>query len=227
MDFKDRLKYLIDNKKVNGRKITPYYLGKNTSVSRQSIENYISGKQKPTINNANIIAQFFNVSVDWLLSGKDDIDNSKIIGSYDANELAQVPFISIASTAGFVETFCEDDTITDTIAVQGYTQEEITQNGYIAIEVSGHSMEPTIKDKARILCKRVNIGDWDYIHPGIYVIGYGLDMLVTKRVKENDLQTKGTLTLYSDNEEYGVLTVKKDSIRCIWQGIEIIRQKLI
>lgn len=73
MDFKDRLKYLIDNEVVGGKKATPYQIGKNTSVSRQSIENYLIGKQRPSIDNATIIAGYFGVSANWLLTGEGEM----------------------------------------------------------------------------------------------------------------------------------------------------------
>jgi transcriptional regulator with XRE-family HTH domain len=71
--FKDRLKYLIENITVNNQQVTPYKIGKDTDVSRVSIENYLSGKQTPSIDKATIIAQYFNISVNWLLTGEGEM----------------------------------------------------------------------------------------------------------------------------------------------------------
>ena len=73
MMFKDRLKYLIENITVNNQQVTPYKIGKDTDVSRVSIENYLSGKQTPSIYKATIIAQYFNISVNWLLTGEGEM----------------------------------------------------------------------------------------------------------------------------------------------------------
>lgn len=73
MAFKDRLKYLIENVSINNQQVTPYRIGKDTTVSRVSIENYLSGKQTPSIEKATIIAQYFNISVNWLLTGEGEI----------------------------------------------------------------------------------------------------------------------------------------------------------
>lgn len=73
MMFKDRLKYLIENITVNNQQVTPYKIGKDTDVSRVSIENYLSGKQTPSIDKATIIAQYFNISVNWLLTGEGEM----------------------------------------------------------------------------------------------------------------------------------------------------------
>lgn len=73
MTFKDRLKYLINNITVNDQQATAYRIGKETTVSRVSIENYLSGKQTPSIEKATIIAQYFNISVNWLLTGEGEM----------------------------------------------------------------------------------------------------------------------------------------------------------
>lgn len=70
MEFKDRLKYLIDNVIVNNKEVTTYRIGKETPISRVSYENYMFGKQVPTIDKAIIIAQYFDISINWLLMGE-------------------------------------------------------------------------------------------------------------------------------------------------------------
>ena len=70
MEFKDRLRYLIENVKVNNKDVSTYRIGKETPISRVSYENYMSGKQVPTIDKAIIIAQYFDISINWLLLGE-------------------------------------------------------------------------------------------------------------------------------------------------------------
>jgi len=94
MEFKDRLLHVIESKMINGKKVTSYSIGKNTNVSRQSIDNYISGKQKPTIENATLIADYLGVSVAWLLNGEpEEINNGE--PSYKVKYPVK-PFIDIA-----------------------------------------------------------------------------------------------------------------------------------
>ena len=64
---------MIENITVNNQQVTPYKIGKDTDVSRVSIENYLSGKQTPSIDKATIIAQYFNISVNWLLTGEGEM----------------------------------------------------------------------------------------------------------------------------------------------------------
>lgn len=95
MDFKDRFQHLIDTKLVDGKKVTTYRIGKETSVSRVSAENYLSGKQKPSYEKATIIAQYFNVSVDWLIAGTqespdNDLAEATVPISYLNRTLSQI-----------------------------------------------------------------------------------------------------------------------------------------
>ena len=48
MEFKDRLKELIDYKKVNGKKASPYSIGRDTIVSRVSVLDYLNKGSKPS-----------------------------------------------------------------------------------------------------------------------------------------------------------------------------------
>lgn len=86
MEFKDRLRYLIDNVEVNNKKVSSYRIGKESGVSRVSYENYMSGEQIPTIDKAIIIAQYFNVSISWLLTGKGEIR----VADNDSNEVIAI-----------------------------------------------------------------------------------------------------------------------------------------
>lgn len=66
--------------KENG--ITAYKLSKDIYVSQSAISNWISGKKKPIAPLVKLIADYFNVSFDWLLNNKGDmkdgIDSSHV-----------------------------------------------------------------------------------------------------------------------------------------------------
>jgi phage repressor protein C with HTH and peptisase S24 domain len=56
----------------------------------------------------------------------------------------------------------------------------------------------------------------------VYAISYG-DSFVVKRIKDNDLSTKGVLVLHSDNPLVGGSNpVPADLIRHIWKVLRII-----
>lgn len=54
------------------QKITPYKLAKGTGLSKQSISNYINGKQQPTIDKFILICKYLDVSADYLLGLTDN-----------------------------------------------------------------------------------------------------------------------------------------------------------
>ncbi|GAB3881472.1 LexA family transcriptional regulator [Spirosoma agri] len=91
----------------------------------------------------------------------------------------------------------------------------------VVFEVRGQSMYPKYSEGTKIRCKIVNPADWEYISSGVYAISYN-DSFVVKRIKDNELYTKGFLTLHSDNPDYGSTTVPTDQIHHIWKILRII-----
>ncbi len=77
MEFKDRLKHLLETKMINGKKVTAYKIGKNTTVSKASVTQYLNGTL-PSIEKAKALATYLEVSVEWLLNGNDtSTENAK------------------------------------------------------------------------------------------------------------------------------------------------------
>ncbi|OIN57278.1 hypothetical protein [Arsenicibacter rosenii] len=46
--------------------------------------------------------------------------------------------------------------------------------------------------------------------------------LVVRRIKENDLPSRGYLTLYADSPDTGYMHVMGEDLKSIWRAIEII-----
>ena len=90
------------------------------------------------------------------------------------------------------------------------------ENGKV-FEVDGDSMEPTLITGEQVFCEYVDPADWKYI-TGPVVIAFGNNMIVVKRIKENNL-ANGELTLWSDNEMGGKLTLhtEQDQIRRMYK----------
>lgn len=74
--FKKRLLELFEK-----RNITAYKLAKDTGISQGLMGEYKKGIKQPTIQNLYKIADYFNVSVDYLLGRTDypEINNGKVI----------------------------------------------------------------------------------------------------------------------------------------------------
>lgn len=225
MSIKDRLRLLLNNKKC-----TPYRVWKDTGVTQQLLSKYLSGKVAPSSNNLQKLAQYFEVSTDWLLTGLGDMrpdtaDQGLVLAEKFANNVKEVdvqrmkwisiPFIPVHARASFAESFETNVHETESVLIPripGINYE----NGRI-FEVDGDSMEPTLITGERVFCEYVDPADWKYI-TGPVVVAFGNNMVVVKRIKENNL-VKGELTLTSDNEIGGKITLasEQDQIRLIYK----------
>lgn len=96
----------------------------------------------------------------------------------------------------------------------------------VAFPVVGDSMEPQIMDKAKVLCKLVPLGDWKYLSSGVYAVLYNGSFTI-KRVKENEMTTKGILTLHADNPRHGFLPIPADDIRGIWKVLRVLESPVL
>jgi len=159
-----------------------------------------------------------------MLKSTSEESNVKLSSIYITENLIQVPFVSIQATAGFIESYFDENIITETVAVSGLTEEELKKNKYIVFEVEGNSMYPTIQDKSQILTKNIDPSDWEYCI-GVYVVCYK-NSLVIKRIKKNDLMESNNLILTSDNEKGGEISVRKSDIHGIWKAVRIVNQKI-
>lgn len=69
-EFADRLRFCMKHKLYNNKPITAYRLAKLKIVTQSSMENYLNGLYTPDIDVLARLANFFCVSIDWLVTGK-------------------------------------------------------------------------------------------------------------------------------------------------------------
>ncbi len=77
MEFKDRLRFLRKNCVRNGKHVTQEDLGKVLGYKYTSISNYESGRNEPCIRDIIKIANFFEVSTDYLLCANESDEDDK------------------------------------------------------------------------------------------------------------------------------------------------------
>lgn len=129
-----------------------------------------------------------------------------------------VPFLSVRAQAGMptmLYSDCKTSWIEETYPV--FLPLVAITEKHLVIEVQGDSMEPEIKSGALVLGEAVATDDIRYESGAVYAIIYGNNRFVVKRIKTNEITTAGTLTLWSDNEKYGHITVPANEIHCMWK----------
>lgn len=63
--------YSIFEELCNSRGVTPYKVGKETEISSSTLSDWKNGKYKPKQDKLQKIADYFDVSVDYLMNGKE------------------------------------------------------------------------------------------------------------------------------------------------------------
>ena len=190
-------------------------------ISRSTYTGIEKGKATLTERNKMLIIDKLNVNPIWFETGEGEMLKSNFTQSDVRNvdtqtmNWIQIPFIPVHARATFAETFETEIHELSSITIPrlpGINYE----NGKV-FEVDGDSMEPTLITGEQVFCEYVDPADWKYI-TGPVVIAFGNNMIVVKRIKENNL-ANGELTLWSDNEMGGKLTLhtEQDQIRRMYK----------
>ena len=71
-EFSERLRWLMQQKRQsNGRPTTGYSIEKEKVLSSSTIENLLHAKNAPSVEVLETISKYFNVSLDWLVTGSE------------------------------------------------------------------------------------------------------------------------------------------------------------
>ena len=145
------------------------------------------------------------------LSGE-DIRMRKAFGTINEEEgLAVVP---IMAQGGYSKHY-EDPVFVGELEQMRIPNMPYKGERYRVFEVSGDSMEPTLKEHFHVVAERVDVEHWNstaqfYIH---VVVTH--DRIMVKRLFRKD--DNNTFVMISDNEEfYPQFTMKKSEIKELW-----------
>lgn len=216
--------------------LTQAQFGKKIGVSGAAVSEYENGKSMPGPDRLPDIARELGVSVDDLLKRGEGLNTADESGIITEGNIASVrpnisefyklvPFLSARAQAGIPLMSYENFTtkwIEETYPV--FLPVIAINERHLIIEVVGDSMEPEIKEGALVLVESVSKADIKYESGGVYAVLFGNGRFVVKRIKTNDLNTDGTLTLWSDNDKYGHIVVKGNDIHRVWKVIEKVRE---
>lgn len=160
MEFKNRLKYLLEK---DG--ITAYRIWKDTSITKGTIANYIEGKTNPNKSNISILANYFNVNEQWLLTGEgrmirhEDLRGEtpylitksgvKYYEMSNGKYRMRVPFIPIKAYAKYIDEYRDAEFLGGEFEEFDFIVDKIGLGRYFAFEIKGDSMDDNTK---RSLC---------------------------------------------------------------------------
>lgn len=231
MEFKDRLKYLLER---DG--ITAYRIWKDTAITKGTIANYIEGKTTPNRSNVTILANYFNVNEAWLLSGDGKMNlSNKVKGEepylvtksgvkyYEMSNgkyRMRVPFVPVKAYAKYLDECRDAEFIDSEFEEFDFIVDKIGHGRYFAFEIKGDSMDNDTKRSLSngdiVLARELRKEHWmnklhtDDFPNWIIVMD---NTILCKQILEQDLD-KGTITCHSLNPspEYSDFELKLDDI---------------
>ena len=141
-------------------------LAKVLSVSQAALSGYETGKYEADLATYKKIAEYFGVSVDYLLGGSEKASKRDAI---------RVPVL------GRVAAGIPIEAIEEIIDYEELDAEEYGHGEYFGLKISGHSMEPKISDGDVVIVKRQ-----PDVEPGeIAVVLVNGDDATVKRIKKS------------------------------------------
>ncbi len=226
LSIQDRLKAIFE-----ALEISIYQIAKDLGENSSKFYNILNGRAKPSYDTLIALLEYYpQVSADYLMRGvlpvlkKEETISADLIPasySYSGESYLEVPFLPVRFHASFVESYGTDSSSEE---METYCISKEVLKGVrkpVVLEISGNSMSPQLVHGSMVLASGVNQADWMYQSGGVYGVIYR-DFFVVKRIRENELLTKGYLTLHSDNQMGGSLSVPAEQIRGLWRVHSIV-----
>lgn len=196
----DKLKYLR-----NSNDLSQAELAKKLNISRSSIGMFESNARIPTTDTLVRYAQFFEVSLDYLLGNQRPVEGQDYI---TINVYGSIP-------AGIPIEAIEDISDTEDLSLKEYDKSK----EYLGLRVDGDSMYPKYLDGDTVIIEKTPDCE-SGTDAAVYVNGYEATL---KTVIKND---NGTITLRPINPNYSPTTYGKgdDPVRILGIVKEIRRK---
>jgi repressor LexA len=190
----NRIKYLRAEKGISQNE-----LAKALGLTQQAISAYENGLREPDLETLQKIADFFDVSLDYLL-GRTDIRNSDILTKaglveFDKSKTVPIPIIGSvrAGTNGILA-------YEEILGVENVEQDIIKDEAkYFFLRVKGDSMYPEIQEGDLVLVRQQS----DVESGEIAVVIVNGDEGIVKKVVKKD----NAIVLYSINPAYDPIII--------------------
>lgn len=190
MNFKTRLKQLRKEKNINQRELAKYL-----KVAPSTISMYENGQREPNFEVLEVLADFFNVDMNYLL-GKTDKTTKLII---DKPQGLKIPVL------GTVAAGIPISAVEDILDYEEVPQSWESQGEFFALKIKGDSMEPRMESGDVVIVKQqsdANSGDT------VIVLVNG-DDATCKRLQKTD----NGIMLVSTNPKYPPMFYSTEDIQ--------------
>ena len=208
MSFHNRLKELRRQ-----RNLTQSELSKATKLSQSAIAMYESGKREPKIEVLELLADYFNVDMNYI-TGKSD---KTTLITHSVHAGYKIPVLGRVAAGVPIEAVEE-------ILGYEYLDDKYKNDGcsYFALRIAGRSMEPTIMDGDTVIVRQQS-----YIESGqIAIVLVDSEDATAKQVKESP----DGITLIGHNaavytpQFYSAQEIEDLPVKIIGRVIEVRRE---
>ena len=189
MNFKTRLKQLRKEKNINQRELAKYL-----KVAPSTISMYENGQREPNFEVLEVLADFFNVDMNYLL-GKTDKTTKLII---DKPQGLKIPVL------GTVAAGIPISAVEDILDYEEVPQSWENQGEFFALRIKGDSMKPDINNGDTVIVRQqstANNGD-------VVIALVNGDDATCKKFEKLD----NGIMLISNNSEYSPMYFSNEEV---------------
>ena len=190
MNFKTRLKQLRNERKINQRELAKYL-----KVAPSTISMYENGQREPNFEVLEVLADFFNVDMNYLL-GKTDKTTKLLI---DKPQGLKIPVLGTVA-AGIPISAGEDILDYEEIPLAWQNQGE-----FFALKIKGDSMEPRMESGDVVIVKQQS----DASSGDTVIVLVNGDDATCKKLQKTD----NGIMLVSTNPKYPPMFYSDEDIR--------------
>jgi phage repressor protein C with HTH and peptisase S24 domain len=194
-------------------------------VNRSFVYDILRGKsQLPNLDKLTRIAAVVKVDLEWLLTGKGQVDGEDPITEEYHNDFVAIQYVSLRPSMGGGAIFEEEErTGRDFHFRRAWIRDRLKAAPSMlrVMTVQGDSMIPTLEDGDVIL---VDLNQRSPNPPGVFVLHDGIG-LVAKRLEHIPLSDPPRVRIISDNLRYNTYDGTADEVNIIgrvrWYGREM------
>ena len=177
-------------------------VAENLSMHPQCLSDILHNKREVTLKILNDAIAKFNCNPLYLHHGTGNMFTGEDENPTDAeNNFGKITYVSVAAQAGYVDQF-NDSVKENELPTFSIPDRQFGQGVHRCFDIEGDSMEPTLFEGDKIICRVIEPTLWfNNIRPN-FVYLFATDTgLVIKRVASVNKEEK-TMTLCSDNDYY-------------------------